>query len=210
VSGALVSDKTIPGATSVLRGERYRFEVTPAFGTLQYVSVLADYRKYITPVPFYTIAARVLHVGKYGSGAGDPRVSPLYLGHPSLVRGYGLSPQIAEACAQATVGCDGVDRLLGSRAAVGNIELRFPVLRPLGVSSRMHGPVPMEVAFFADGGLIWRTDRAASQMTASAASSAGITIRANVLGLGLGRFDIARPFTSAGRWSFRFTLAPAL
>ncbi len=38
---------------------------------------------------------------------------------------------------------------------VGNIEFRFPLLRPFGVTSRMYGPLPVEVALFADGGVAW-------------------------------------------------------
>ena len=42
-----------------------------------------------------------------------------------------------------------------SRLLVANLEFRFPLLRPFGVSSRMYGPVPVEVALFADAGVAW-------------------------------------------------------
>ena len=51
------------------------------------------------------------------------------------------------------------DRLLGSRMLVGNIELRFPLLRPFGVSQNMYGPLPIEVALFADGGVAYQSRR---------------------------------------------------
>ena len=38
---------------------------------------------------------------------------------------------------------------------VGNLEFRFPLLRPFGASQRMYGPVPIEIALFADGGVAW-------------------------------------------------------
>ena len=41
--------------------------------------------------------------------------------------------------------CPAFDRLLGSRILVGNLEFRFPLLRPFGVSQRMYGPLPVEV-----------------------------------------------------------------
>ena len=47
------------------------------------------------------------------------------------------------------------DPLVGSRALVGNLEFRMPLLRPLGLSGRMYGPVPLEVAVFADAGSGW-------------------------------------------------------
>ena len=59
------------GATSPVGGQRYRLEVAPTFGGLRYASVLADYRRYFMPAPFYTLAARVLHYGRYGSGGED-------------------------------------------------------------------------------------------------------------------------------------------
>jgi hypothetical protein len=37
-------------------------------------------------LPFYTIAARVLYYGRYGSGAEDYRLPPLFVGHPQPVR----------------------------------------------------------------------------------------------------------------------------
>jgi outer membrane protein assembly factor BamA len=214
-SAALVSDKTVAGVTSALRGERYRFEVAPTFGTIQYASVLADYRRYVTPIPFYTIAARGLYIGRHGGGAGDPRMPPLYLGHPTLIRGYGLNPRMTDECADVvSTLCREVEGMFGSRAAVTNIELRFPILRPFGISRRMYGAIPMEVALFADGGLAWRQrqHRWSSQMAAStgAAWSTGVTLRANVYGLGLGQFDIARTFSGRSGWTFQFNLASAL
>ena len=44
MSAAFVGDRTSHGGMSVARGERYRLQVAPAFGTIRYVNVLADYR----------------------------------------------------------------------------------------------------------------------------------------------------------------------
>jgi hypothetical protein len=35
--------------------------VTPAVGSINFTGVLVDYRRYVMPVSFYMIAARVLH-----------------------------------------------------------------------------------------------------------------------------------------------------
>jgi outer membrane protein assembly factor BamA len=108
-------------------------------------------------------------------------------------------------------GCGEIDGLLGSRLAVANAELRFPLLRPFGVSPRMYGPVPVEVALFIDNGVVWREADAPSRRPVSGvASSAGVTLRTNIVGLGLGQFDIARRLRGAHpQWVLQFNLAPA-
>jgi outer membrane protein assembly factor BamA len=175
--------------------------------------VLADYRRYFMPVPFYTIAGRVMHYGRYGSGANDPRLSPLFLGYPNLVRGYDVGSFQAADCLPAAVGaCPAFDQLLGSRLLVGNLEFRFPLLRPFGASQRMYGPIPVEVALFADAGVAWdRNDK--PQIfggTRDAVGSAGVAFRVNLLGFAVGEFDIIRPFQRPGErgWTFQFNLLP--
>ena len=210
---AIVSDTTRVGGASVAIGERYRFEVGPTVGTTRYLNVLADYRRYFMPVRFYTIAARVLHFGRYGAGADDPRVPPLYLGSPTLVRGYAAGSQMMSDCSTAaSAECRRVDRMIGSRLAVGNVELRFPLLTPFGVSPQVYGPVPVELALFVDAGLVGHPPRTPWSSAASPGSawSAGVTLRTSVLGLGLGQFDIVRPSHGPRPgWVFQFNLAPA-
>ena len=118
--------------------------------------MLADYRRYFMPAAFYTLAARVMHYGRYGSGGEDQRLFPLFIGYPSLVRGYDVNSIGPDECAADTTrDCPAFDRLMGSRMLVANLEFRFPLLRPFGLSRGMYGPLPVEVAFFADGGVAW-------------------------------------------------------
>ena len=205
---AFVSDTSYAGPTSMVSGERYRLEVAPVFGSLQYFHVTADYRRYVMPVPFVTIAARGMHVGRYGSGAEDPRLPSLYLGHPWLVRGYDLGWQ-ANDCVVALSSCPELQDLLGSRLAVGNLEVRVPLLRPFGLSRSMYGPIPVEFAAFVDGGVAWQS-QAVRRGTGAPAWSTGVSIRGNLIGFGVGQLDIARPFArpDAG-WVMQFNLAPA-
>src|SRR5439155_11441237 len=134
--------------------------------------------RYFMPVPFYTLAAPVIHYGRYGSGGQDPRLTPLYLRYPALVRGYDVNTFDANECVPtATSECPAFDRLLGSRLLVGNIEFRFPLLRPFGVSRRMYGPLPIELALFADGGLAWNQGK----RPRDGVSSAGVAVRVNIL-----------------------------
>ena len=76
--------------------------------------------------------------------------------------------------------CPAFDLLLGSRTLVGNLEFRFPLLRPFGVSQRMYGPVPVEVALFGDAGVAWGGNERPSVFGGSrhGVSSAGVALRA--------------------------------
>jgi Tol biopolymer transport system component len=211
-SAAFVYDTSSFGATSPVAGQRFRMEVSPTFGSVNYAGVLTDFRRYFMPLPFYTLAARVMHYGRYGAGGEDPRLFPLYLGYPTLVHGYDVNSFDQSDCvATATSACPLFDRLTGSRLAVANLEFRFPLLRPFGVSQRMYGPVPIEVAFFGDGGVTWgRGDRPSiTGGTRRGVSSAGVALRANLFGYAVGEFAVARPFQRPGRgWVFQFNLAP--
>jgi outer membrane protein assembly factor BamA len=94
---------------------------------------------------------------------------------------------------------------------VGNLEFRFPLLRPFGVSSHMYGPLPLELGVFADGGVAWNRGEKPSLLGGSrgAVSSAGVTMRVNIMGFAVGQFDIVRPFQRPRKgWVFQFNLTP--
>jgi outer membrane protein assembly factor BamA len=94
---------------------------------------------------------------------------------------------------------------------IGNVEFRFPLLRPFGVSGNMYGPVPVEVAFFADGGTAWNNGERPEVFGGGrgGVSSAGVAFRVNLFGFAVGEFDIARPLQRPGRgWQFGFNLMP--
>jgi outer membrane protein assembly factor BamA len=212
VSTALVTDRSIFGATSPVAGARSRFEMTPTFGDLRMTSALLDYRHYFMPARFYTIAVRGLHYGRYGAGGEDTRLIPLFIGYPEFVRGYGINSFEASEC-ESTAVCTTFDRLTGSRMLIGNIEFRFPLLRPFrGVDSNIYGPLPVEVAFFLDGGVTWNKGDKPSFFnggTREPVTSGGITLRANLLGFAVAQIDYARPFDRPGRgWIWGFSLTP--
>jgi outer membrane protein assembly factor BamA len=94
---------------------------------------------------------------------------------------------------------------------VGNLEFRFPLLRPFGVSSSVYGPVPVEVALFADGGVAWDSSDRPEFFGGDreAVSSAGLALRVNALGFAVLEFDFVKPFQRTERgWLFQFSLAP--
>ena len=85
------------------------------------------------PVRPYTFALRGLYYGRYGSDAEDPRLPTMYLGYPGLVRGYDPDSFEAGECGTQTDGsCPVFDRLIGSRVAIANAELRFPLWGAFG------------------------------------------------------------------------------
>jgi hypothetical protein len=211
-AAALVYDTSVFGATSPVQGQRYRFEAAPTFGGINFTSVLADYRRYFMPASFYTIAGRLMHYGRYGTGGQDQRLFPLFIGYPSLVRGYDVGSFSSSECLPTSGSrCPAFDRLIGSRLLVANLEFRFPLLRPFGASRNMYGPLPIEVALFADGGVAWNRGERPDLFGGDrqAVSSAGVAFRVNLLGFAVAQFDFARPFQRAGQgWIFQFHLSP--
>ncbi|MGH7499047.1 MAG: BamA/TamA family outer membrane protein [Gemmatimonadales bacterium] len=209
-SMALVYDNSLFGATGPVLGQRYRLEVTPTVGSLSYVGVLADYRKYVMPVRPFTLAARLLHYGRYGQGGEDDRLQPLFLGDPGLVRGYTFGSFDASECnppPNAPDSCPVFDRLLGSRIAVTSLELRFPLLGALGVGSGYYGAFPVDFLVFGDGGLAWDTQDEPSFAGGDRKPvfSAGAGLRVNLLGFAIGEVDLVRPFDRPGKgmvWQF--------
>lgn len=82
-SVAYVGDYSFFGFTSPVRGSRYRVEAEPTIGTLSYVTALADYRHYWFWNPL-TVAARVMHYGRYGADSESNRLTQLYLGYDTF------------------------------------------------------------------------------------------------------------------------------
>jgi outer membrane protein assembly factor BamA len=212
-AAALVFDTSAFGPTSPVQGERHRFEVAPTFGSISFTGVLLDYRRYFMPAPFYTLATRVMHYGRYGSGSEDPRLYPLFIGYPNLVRGYDNGTFTADECvADLSGGCPVYDQLIGSRMLVANVELRFPLLRPFGASSGMYGPIPVEVAFFADAGAAWQRDQPLRLFdgtgTREPVASVGASLRTNLLGFLVAQVDFTHPLNRPRKdfvWQFSFS-----
>jgi len=211
-AAAYVFDTSVFGATSPVQGQRYRFEVSPTVGTLQFTGFLADYRRYFMPAKFYTVAVRAMHYGRYGTDAMDSRILPLDVGYPWLVRGYDINNIASDDCRPtATSPCELLDRLIGSRMLVGNLELRFPLLKPFGAQRNMYGPLPIEVALFADSGTAWNSPGRPSVLGGSreGVASTGLALRVNLLGFAVGEFDVTRAYQRPVHdWVFSFNLQP--
>ena len=210
-SAALVYDTASYGATSPVLGQRYRLEVAPMMGSVNFTSMLADYRRYFMPAQFYTIAARVMHYGRYGGDAESGLLFPLYIGYPTLVRGYDVASFSADECPTDGATCPAFDRLLGSRMLVGNLELRFPLFRPFGLSRKMYGPLPLELALFADSGVAWNRGESPDFFggVRKPVSSVGAALRANVFGFTVIQVDFVKPIDRPRKgWMWQFSFAP--
>ena len=214
-SAALVYDNSFFGAASPILGQRYRLEVAPTIGSLRYVGVLADFRRYFMPVRPFTLATRLLHYGRYAADGEDRRLQPLFLGYPGLVRGYSYGSFNGSECNPSPAdpnSCPVFDQLLGSRMAVANVELRFPLFGVLGIGSGYYGAFPIEFLAFGDGGLAW--DRANGPSifgsgTRDPVFSAGVGLRLNLLGFAVAEVNLARPFDRPGKgWVWQFQLQP--
>ena len=210
-SAALVFDTSIQGLTSPIRGSRYRLEYAQSAGSLTFSGVTADVRTYLMPKRPFTFALRGLFYGRYGSDAENLRLPTLYLGYPGLVRGYDSgSFQSGECGTQLDGSCPAFDRLMGSRAAVFNAELRFPLWGAFG-GDNFYGPLPIEMALFADSGVAWGQSDSTlfGGATKEPVSSVGAAMRVNLFGFAVGEVDFVKPIDRPGRgWVWQFNLMP--
>jgi outer membrane protein assembly factor BamA len=202
---ALAHDRTLFGSVGPFAGSRWRIQYAPTFGEWAFHAGTFDYRQYIFVRPF-TLAFRGFFFGRYG-GAAD--TFPNFLGNPDLIRGYTQGSIWNRECrntleANTRTGCSALDQLIGSKIAVANVELRFPLasnVTLLGVAlPTVHG------ALFFDVGMTWNetsivkwqreTGDDPFQVRAPLRSWGG-SIRANVFGLVILRADYTRPLDRA-------------
>jgi len=219
-SAAFVGDNSYFGFTSPVAGQRFRVEFSPTFGSLNYRTFLADYRRYIFAKPT-TFAVRALHFGRYGSHANDQRLSPLYLGYETLVRGYSIESFNAAECSEPPEGqqegvCPEFQRLIGTRVGVASFEIRLPLIGTEELGLINFPFLPTEISPFFDIGVAWDDERSPSfefSTTSSAlnipVASAGVSARFNVLGYVVLEAYYAYPFQRPNKgWHLGFNLAP--
>ena len=180
VGAALVRETTVFGPTGPLKGARYRLEMAPTVGQLQYVTVLADLRQYVMPVRPFTVAMRMVHSARYGRDERDSRLLPNYLGSSYFVRGHRddvryCTPAAADACG---------DELLGSQLLVGNLELRFPI-PGVWTGQLDYRIIPIDGFVFADAGVISATRESGSATRRHSISAIGAGVRTSAGGLPL-------------------------
>jgi Tol biopolymer transport system component len=224
-SAALVYDAALMGYTSPFAGQRYRFEVAPTVGSLQFTTATADYRRYLYLRPF-TLAVRGMHVGRYGRD--EALVGDIFLGWPFLIRGYGRE-DLAESC-EPTLPLGGTecdlyfDELRGTRVGVVNVELRVPLIRQLVVGNTLGLP-PIEGFGFFDAGSAWGKrqiglDEFVTTMPTfrrgvegelderGVVTSAGVGARVNLFGYFILEGVYVKPFERDRGWHWQWSMQP--
>jgi Tol biopolymer transport system component len=212
---ALVGDYSIFGLTSPVAGGRWRFEVSPIFGGLNFQTFLADWRRYFYARPV-TLAFRALHFGRYGRDAESDRISPLFVGYEQLLRGYAAESFEGGECTRVNGSdeCPEFDRLIGSRIGIASLELRLPLLGPEGFGVIPFNFLPLEIAPFIDAGVAWTKDdnvRFAFDRNATdrvPVASYGVSARVNLLGYAVLEAYYAFPTHRRRGWHWGFNFAP--
>jgi len=204
---ALVYDTSVFGLTAPIIGQSYRFDVSPYLGSVNFTNIVADFRRYFSPVKPFTLALRVMHLGRYGSGADDSRLYPTFLGYESLVRGYNYRSFSQSEVAENP---DSLERLFGSRIAVANVELRFPLFGALGIGKGYYGILPVDFNAFFDAGVAWDSDNRLwfQGGTRKPVTSAGIGLRLNLLGYMVIGAQYVKPFSRGRSPYFQLTFMP--
>ena len=227
-SVALVGDNAFFGFVSPIRGGRYRFEVERTQGTVDFSTVIGDFRRYYAPFHNLTVAVRGLHYGRYGLDAAEQSedgfglLRPLFLGYETFIRGYAWESFNENECARGATAennCPVFNRLEGHRIAVTSVELRVPFI---GV--RQYGLInfpflPTELVAFADGGMAWDNpnlpndapvlewSRLSSQRIP--VFSTGVSARMNILGFMILEAYYAYPWQRPDKgWHWGFNMAP--
>jgi outer membrane protein assembly factor BamA len=210
---AYVHDKSLFGYTGPFAGSRARVSISPAFGGWQFTTGLADYRRYIYFRPF-TLAVRALAFGRIGR---DSDRFPIFLGNTEFIRGYTYGSLRDNECISdpggnnSQTGCGVLDQLIGSKVAVGNVELRFPLTRSLVLGFLPIGFPPIEGAIFFDAGVAWdeqsevKWSREATDdpaLVRAPLRSWGGSIRANLFGILILRMDYTKPLDRARKKSY--------
>src|SRR6185436_1457881 len=161
-----------------------------------------------------TIATRFLSSVSVGR---DEGFFPKYIGRPDFVRGYDRANFNFVDCTSvlnSQLTCNNA-QLAGSRVAVANAELRFPIIRRFDIGSSFGLP-PVDGLLFWDAGLAWSAGQKPHLGTAPADNIAlkdrypltswGAGLRVNLFNLAVLRWDYARPQSTDRKPNWTFSL----
>ncbi|MBC8646600.1 MAG: PD40 domain-containing protein [Thermoanaerobaculia bacterium] len=214
-SAAFVSDNTLFGNTGPVMGRRMRFQVSQNLGRLVFSDFLVDYRRY-DPIIFNTLTIATRFLSSIATGR-DEGFFPKYIGRPDFVRGYdraNFSFADCTAVLGTTTACSN-EQLAGSRVAVVNAELRFPIIRRFDVGSSFGLP-PVDGLLFWDAGLAWSKGQTPHIGNAPVGNdpdadrypltSYGAGIRVNLFNLAILRWDYAHPLVGGRKPNVTFSI----
>ena len=212
-----VSDNALFGYTGPIMGRRYRFQVMPTLGSFQWMEYLADYRRY-DPIIFNFITVATRFTTRMAVGR-DELETPTYIGRPELLRGYNR-----ESCSQGVITGEldvnscAAARLIGSRVAIANAELRFPLVRQFYFAIIPFPLPPVDGLAFYDVGLAWS---AGNELETTRPSSGDLTnvryplrsygfgLRVNLFNFALARWDYSVPLDIDRKPFWTFSLGPS-
>ncbi len=218
VNAAWVSDNALFGYVGPISGRRYRFQVEPQTGSWRWIDYSGDYRRY-DPIlfNFLTVATRVLTNVTVGR---DERYAYKYIGVPQYIRGYDRQNFFSYSCGafgSVATNCN-AQSLLGSRIAVANAELRFPVINRLELGILPIALPPIEGAFFYDAGVAWSRGNSvqlrapknpeASPNVRYPYRSYGAGVRVNLFNYAILRWDYAKPVSIDHKAFWTFSIGP--
>ena len=227
-SVAIIGDNAFFGFVSPIQGGRYRFEVEQTYGTVDFTTITADWRRYFAPHRNLTVGFRGMHLGRYGLTPEENQedefglLRPLFLGYETFIRGYAYESFNNSEClvgAQDVLAggstCPAFDRLFGNQLAVANFELRVPFIGVEQYGIINFPFMPTELVLFADAGLAWDENRPATLEWSRSSServplvSTGVSARFNVLGFMILEAYYAYPWQRPEKgWHWGFNLAP--
>jgi WD40 repeat protein len=218
-SVAYVSDNTLFGYTAPVIGRRYRFQISPSIGNLKWIEGLVDYRRY-DPIIFNTITIATRALSSVSVGR-DEETFLKYIGRPEYVRGYDNANFSGYECTSYIGGgasCN-TEQLVGSRVAVMNAEIRFPLVRRFDIGTLPIGLPPIEGLFFYDAGVAWTSGQTVSlskpedydfRLQRYPLRSYGFGLRVNLFNIALLKWDYAKPLDQPGQnWNWTFSLGPS-
>lgn len=207
-NAALVGDHTQFGLTGPLAGWRYRLEVAQYFGKYSFTTTLVDARKYFYRRPF-SIALRGLSYNRMGQDA--YALTPLYAASFYLVHSFDFNDII-----QGKEQNLNLNQLIGSKLAVGNIELRLPFFGPAKLSLIPSRFLFMDLVGFLDGSMAYDTFSEAwdglkdtgDPLKPKPLLTAGIGARFNIFGALVLEPYYAWPVNYGTKAHFGFTIFP--
>ncbi len=218
---AFVGDNSHSAFVGPVRGGRFRVQAETSHGTVGFRSLTLDYRRYFNDGGPLTVAARGLHLGRYGNirALDDQKFGTYFLGFETLIRGYAFdSFNQSRECTVSLTGssCPEIDRLFGHRLGVVNVELRLPFtgIEEFGVIDFPY--VPVEFTAFTDVGMAWDSERPGALVWSRDSSeriplvSSGVSARLNLLGFLVMEAYYAYPWQRPEKgWHWGVHVAPA-
>lgn len=145
-SASFIGDNAVFGIAAPLQGYRYRVGAEKYFGDYDFMAYTVDLRKYhrLKPITFAARAYTYLRAGE-----NENALYPMFIGYPHLIRGY--------ESAGLRNSTDGLtfQKLMGSRMAVFNFEVRLPFTGPEKLAAFKSGMLFSDLNLFFDAGLAW-------------------------------------------------------